>query len=366
MWTLSTSTVPSIASAQALEDIEGVTIQSDTFYRGKVVEILQEEYKENGGEPFVVQTIRVHLQSGEERGNDITLMYEANEKLPGQHVLSVGDRLIIGKSTVPDTMYYVNDVYRLPVLWVLVGLFFFMTVALARWQGFTAFLGLVVSYLIIVYGIIPPILDGRNPLAVSLLGTIAIACTSLYIAHGFRARTSVAFVGIIITILFALGMGYVAIRATSLFGLGSEDAFFLQFIPNVTINLRWLLLGGLIIGTLGILEDVTTAQAAAVEEIHLANTSLSFMDLYQRGLSVGREHIISLVNTLVLAYTGAALPLLLLFTVYERPVWVTANSEMIAEEVVRMLVGSMTLMVAVPVTTLLAAYYFGRMKKHHV
>jgi uncharacterized membrane protein len=122
--------------------------------------------------------------------------------------------------------------------------------------------------------------------------------------------------------------------------------------------LRGILLAGIIIGTLGVLDDITTAQAAVVEELHLANPSFDAKGLFKRGSSVGREHIISLVNTLVLAYTGASLPLLLLFQVYERPTWLILNSEIIMEEIVRMLIGSIALALAVPLTTYLASWYY--------
>ena len=143
----------------------------------------------------------------------------------------------------------------------------------------------------------------------------------------------------------------------------SEEAFFLQATPEKIFNLRGILLAGIIIGTLGVLDDITTAQAAVVEELHKAQTSFNMRELFTRASSVGREHIISLVNTLVLAYTGASLPLLLLFEIYERPVWLVLNSEIIIEEIVRMLVGSTALILAVPLTTGLAAWYYGRYRK---
>jgi len=143
-----------------------------------------------------------------------------------------------------------------------------------------------------------------------------------------------------------------------LLGNGSEQAYFIQAGYFGSINLQGLLLGGIIIGTLGVLNDITTAQAATVEEIHLANNQLSFRRLYQKGSSVGREHIASLINTLVLTYVGVSLPLFLLFSVNGQSLWTVLNSSTIAEEIVRTLVGSMALILAVPVTTVLAAYYF--------
>jgi len=147
---------------------------------------------------------------------------------------------------------------------------------------------------------------------------------------------------------------------TRLFGLGSEESLDLQYGALKNINLQGLLLAGIIIGALGVLDDITTAQTAAVAELKLANAKLSFDELYRRGMAVGKEHITSLVNTLALAYAGASLPMLLLFTVYQQPLWVTLNSEFVVEEVVRTVVGSLALTVAVPITTFLAAYWFSR------
>src|SRR5690606_22392691 len=143
--------------------------------------------------------------------------------------------------------------------------------------------------------------------------------------------------------------------------LGTEEAFYVQAAGGLgTINLKGLLLGGIIIGVLGVLDDITTAQAAVVEQLHVTDNTLAFRELLRRGLAVGHEHIISLVNTLALAYVGASLPLLLLFTQGYTPLWVAINSERIIEEVVRTLIGSSALVLAVPITTILAALVFSR------
>jgi uncharacterized membrane protein len=145
---------------------------------------------------------------------------------------------------------------------------------------------------------------------------------------------------------------------THLTGGGTEEAFYLQIGVLSTLNLRGLLLGGIIIGALGVLDDITTAQTAAVDEISKANPSLRFEELVKRGHSIGREHITSLVNTLALAYVGASLPLLLIFSAaHSEPLWVLLNREYIIEELVRTLIGSITLILGVPISTLLAALF---------
>jgi uncharacterized membrane protein len=197
-----------------------------------------------------------------------------------------------------------------------------------------------------------------------LIGTILISIVSLLVAHGRSERIYIALVSTLFTIGIAFGLASIAIHIAQLFGNGTEEAFYLQSAPLTPIDLRGLLLGGMIIGLLGVLDDCATAQAAAVDEIYSANPSFTWMELYRRGMSVGREHITALVNTLALAYAGASLPLLLLFVAYPQPWWVTLNSEPMAEELVRTLVGSVGLLFAVPLTTIIAAWYFAYYRPH--
>ena len=195
------------------------------------------------------------------------------------------------------------------------------------------------------------------------MGGIMIIFISLYLAHGFNKRTSLALVSTLITFHLALGFGYLALNGARLFGMGSEEALLLTYTDlGVGIDLRGLLLGAIVIGALGVLDDITTAQTATVEEIHKADKKLSVKELYKRGLSVGHEHIASLVNTLVLAYVGVAFPVLLLLMDTNEPFWVILNNEFMAEEVGRTLVGSLTLVLAVPIATGLAAHVYGQKK----
>jgi len=207
---------------------------------------------------------------------------------------------------------------------------------------------------------LPRILSGSDPLLVCFIGSVAIAFVSIYVAHGFKVRTSLAVASTIAIIALTAVMDYVIVHWTQLFGIGSEEAVYAQFGGAGIINLRGLLLGGIVIGVLGVLDDITTAQAAVVDELRSANPSLGFKELYRRGISVGREHIVSLINTLVLAYVGASFPLVLLFRQSGQPLGFVINSHLVAEEIVRSLIGSTALIVAVPLTTALSAYVYSR------
>jgi uncharacterized membrane protein len=260
--------------------------------------------------------------------------------------LKKGDTVIVGIGVIGgESMYYISDVYRLHALFWVVIFFLVLTALFIGKKAIGAFLGLVISFVVIIYYLVPQVLSGAPPFMTAFIAAMLVASVSLFIAHGIYLRTTVAFISTMMT---------------RLSGLGTEEAFFLQYATEGgVIDLRGLLLGGILVGTLGVLDDITTAQSAAIEEIHKANPKLSFVELYQRGIRVGKEHIISLVNTLVLAYTGAALPLILLFTIYQQPIWVTLNNEIIVEELIRMLIGSIALVIAVPLTTILGAYFFG-------
>lgn len=329
----------------------------DEYFRGRVVAIERTDVQEIAGNEHLMQLVRVRIRDRAGREHDLRAEHSVPLLLARDQALRQGEAVTVARARGPGgPTYYIVDRYRLSSLLVIFGLFVLAVVWFSRVRGLTSVIGLGVSILVLARFVVPRILTGQSPLAVSLLGALAIASTSIYLAHGFSRRTSVALVGTLITLGIAATLAMAFVRVTGLTGLGSEEALTLQVGSLESLNLRGLLLGGIILGALGVLDDITTAQAAAVEEISRANPRLSVHDLYRRGLSVGQEHITALVNTLVLAYAGASLPLFLIFAIQiDQPLWVTLNSEFVAEEIVRSLVGSLALVFAVPITTWLAA-----------
>jgi len=202
--------------------------------------------------------------------------------------------------------------------------------------------------------VVPAILEGASPVAVAVAGSAAIALVNLYLAHGLNLQTSTAVVGTLASLALIGVLAAVFVAAADFSGLASEEASFVQAASG-RINLQGLLLGGIVIGSLGVLDDVTVTQASAVWELHGANPALGAAGLYRSAVRIGRDHIASTVNTLVLAYAGASLPLLILLVESRQPVGDVLTGEVIAVEVVRTLVGSVGLVAAVPVTTALAA-----------
>ena len=225
----------------------------------------------------------------------------------------------------------------------------------------TATVGLAASVGVLALLVLPQIAGGGNPIVVTLLGGVAIAAATTFIAHGFRRESGL----ILGSMLAALGVGtaaaFLATQLLRLSGGGSDIALSLTYGPLGDIDLRALLIAGIILGVLGVLDDVAATQVAAVKEIAAADPKMTARELYRSGMRVGKEHVAALINTLFLAYTGASIPLLLVVMVnLKLPVWAFINNQAIAEEIVRTVVGSGALILTVPIATALASWHFAR------
>jgi uncharacterized membrane protein len=216
---------------------------------------------------------------------------------------------------------------------------------------------MVLSFLIVYFGFVSAIYNGANPVLTVVIGSLFIIPINFYLSHGVNRKTTIAIVATCITLLIALLLSIVSIDSVKLTGFASEDASFVSImISGMSANMQGILLASMFIGLLGILDDITISQASIVEELHVTNAKLTPKELYKKAMNVGKDHIASIVNTLILVYTGASLPLLLLFYNSPHPFSEILNYEIIADEVVRTLVGSISLMLAVPITTYIASH----------
>jgi uncharacterized membrane protein len=226
-----------------------------------------------------------------------------------------------------------------------------LILAFGGWRGLTAILALAVSFVLLLFFVLPAILNGESPLLVAVVGSIAIMFAVLYLTHGFTVHTSVAVLGTLLSLILTGLLGWAFTLFTQLTGFGSEESVYLT-ISLGQIDVRGLLLASIIIGALGVLDDVTITQSSTVEE--LAVTATSRVQLYRAATRVGRNHIASAVNTIVMAYAGASLPLLLLIIAGGKSAGQVVTSELIAQEIVRSVVGTIGLVASVPITTGLA------------
>ncbi|MFD8934285.1 YibE/F family protein [Streptomyces sp. NPDC059578] len=293
----------------------------------------------------------VEVTTGPHQGRTFTEIVQPD----ASRKLEQGQKVIVAYApdAPRDLQYSVADTNRRLPMVLLAGLFALAVVLVGRLRGLMALVALAVSFLILTFFILPAILQGSNPLVVAVVGASAIMLIALYMCHGLSARTSVAVLGTLVSLLLIGVLGSLFIGWASLTGDTDDNTGLIHGLyPG--IDMSGLLLAGVIIGSLGVLDDVTVTQTSAVWELHQADPTMSRRALYRAGIRIGRDHIASVVNTLVLAYAGAALPLLLLFSIAQSSVGTVANSELVAEEIVRTLVGSIGLVASVPVTTALA------------
>ncbi|WP_371653722.1 MULTISPECIES: YibE/F family protein [unclassified Streptomyces] len=294
----------------------------------------------------------IEVTSGKEKGRTFTEIVQPDA--PRQLHKGQGVIVAYAPDAPHDLQYSVTDVNRRLPMALLAGIFALAVVVVGRLRGVMALVALVVSFAVLTLFILPAILQGSNPLLVAVVGSSAIMLIALYMCHGLSARTSVAVLGTLVSLVLIGLLGSLFIGWASLTGNTDDNTGLIHALyPN--IDMSGLLLAGVIIGSLGVLDDVTVTQTSAVWELHEANPTMGPRGLYRAGIRIGRDHIASVVNTLVLAYAGAALPLLLLFSIAQSSVGTVANSELVAEEIVRTLVGSIGLVASVPVTTALAA-----------
>ena len=291
------------------------------------------------------------LTSGKDKNKRVT------SELPtglGAPKVDVGDDVVVVETSGTDGQtYQIIDEQRGRPLWILGAAFALAVIVFGRLRGLTALVGLVFTFGVLLLFIIPAILAGQPPLPVAIVGSAAIMLFVLYLTHGFSMSTSVAVAGTLVSLTLTGVLAAISASATHLSGVAEESAFYLGLMSGV--DLQGLLLAGILIGSLGVLDDVTVTQAATVTELAHANPAYGFRQLYQAAARVGRAHIASVINTIVLAYAGASLPLLLLIAANDQSLGKVLTDQLIAQELVRSIVGTLGLIAAAPITTALAA-----------
>lgn len=303
--------------------------------------------------------VSLTILSGDLRGKNVTV--ENTLKTARTVQFKEGDTVILTYSRSPQgkESFYVTDYDRKPALVTLTALFFLVIIAITRKQGVAAILSMIISLFFIIKLIIPSIMANNNPFTVALLVSLFFVPITYFLSHGINKKTGVAILSTFITLLFIAFLAVLFSDLAKLTGFESEEATFLQNI-QAGLNIKGILLAGIIIGAVAVLNDITISQSSVVASLRSANPSLTFGQLYSRSMVVGRDHIASLVDTLILVYAGAFLPLFLLFYNSHVATLLVVNQEIIATEVVRTLVSSIGIVAAVPITTYLACLFFKR------
>jgi uncharacterized membrane protein len=350
-------TLPSLSGVEL--PVANMSAMGSENVKARVQEIIEEGEIDLGGNLQRYQVARVEMLDGEYKGIVMEMDYGRRQILSNNVYLQPGDDILVTIGARPDgvlTVYFADFVRINSILW-LVAIFVVTILVLSRWKGLRSLISMALSLAIIIGYIIPHILAGEEPLRVSITGAIVLLMVTLYITYGWTLKTHAAVLGMVIVLLITGALAAIFVSTTRLTGSGDENSLFLMQMLNTQINLRGLLLGGMIIGALGVLDDLVTSQSSAVFELHHINPSLSFGELFRSVMRIGQDHVAATVNTLVLAYAGAALPMLLMFTLGRGNYGIFVNFEFVAEEIVRTMVGSLGLIAAVPLTTAIATLF---------
>lgn len=329
---------------------------------GRIIEIKQETEIPSLLSPNYIQQLVltegdgkvVHEMTLGSFGNPITATQR--QKIGNRVVLEIKKDTLTGNKQVT-----IIDTYRFPVLIYLFALFVVVVVVTSRLKGVTSLAGMVLSVVIILFFMVPQIIAGHNPVMVSVMAAGLISAVIVYFGHGFSKRAHLSLLCMLVTLIFVGLLSQVVVNIARLEGTGDETA---SFIPNLgmeNINLQGLFLGGIILAALSVLDDGVISQVSVIYQLKQVKPKISLRELFWRGMEVGKDHISTLVNTLVLAYAGASLPLFILFSANRfLPIWVSLNDQMLAEEIVRTLAGSIGLVLSIPLTTGITSFFVNR------
>ena len=337
---------------------------ADTF-ETRVTKVIEDKTIEIDGVKQPDQKLELTITRGDLKDRKIIV---ENGNIPVANVVryKLNDRLMVNRQKDPTgrDVFNIVDFIRTDTIYLLLIIFIAATILIAQLKGVLSLLSVGVTFGIIFWIILPQLSAGTNPVVVAIIGSILIIPITFYLSHGLNKKTSVAIGGTLISLIVTGILASLFINIGKLNGFSSEEAGLLATIKQGAINMKGLLLAGIVIGAVGVLDDITISQAAIVEQLSQANEKLKFRELYNRAMKIGRDHITSMVNTLILVYAGASLPLLLIFIDNPHPISEIINLEFIAEEITRTLVGSIGLILAVPITTLIACVVFKKLKIH--
>lgn len=337
--------------SNAFSDADTKTVE------GKVIKILEEREADENDLPYIgvtkIQKLLVEIE-----GNDIAKKVEVENNFSS---FRKGEKIFL--QDTGDGAFEVVEFSRTRGIFWLTVLFVVFVLFLSGKKGFNSLVGLIFSFAVILFFIVPRILAGGSPVSTSLIGAGMILLVTLYVSYGFNRKSLSALIGISVTLLFVGFLAQYVVHALHFTGFGNEESAFLQQEMGGKLNFVSLIIGGIIIAAIGVLDDIAITQASTVYTINSVDPTISRWKLYGKAMSVGRDHVSAVINTLIMAYTGAALPLVLLLSIGNGAGFGNIISiEMVAEEIVRTLVSSLGLVLAVPITTIVAVLFINKEK----
>ena len=336
---------------------------NSSVVKAKVIEVLSEiEKVGDSGQIFTQQNILLEIIQGERKGEKIKYYGISDIEVLNSNLYKKGDRVFVDSyfKENNDEIFYVVDSVRTKPLLILFILFLAVVFLVAKSKGFKALLSLFLSFLVIVKFIIPRILAGNDPFIISLIGGLVIMIFIIYLTEGWHRKSHLSILAVFVSLCVTLVLSLIFVSLTNLTGLAQEETIFLMGAGDITINFKGLLLAGFIIGAIGVLDDIIVGQIESTESLREANPNLSKKEVFRLAYKVGNTHLGAIINTLFLTYASVALPLLLLFVLnntnglnLER----FLSTEVVSTEILRTLIGSIGVVLSMPVATFFGAYY---------
>ena len=340
---------------------------NETYTRAKILQVLHAGIQNFDGAKTYSENIKVQFLEGREKGKIVNIGYASDASFGVSQQIGKGTTVVVDSKPISSgQMYYsIYEPYRLNNLWWILAAFIMLIIIVVGKRGIGAIIGLAMSLATILFYIMPQILSGKDPLTVCIIGAIIILFVTTYVAHGISIKTTVALIGTACSLILAGVFSLIAVQLTYLLGFGDQNSYALQLATTHQINPQGILLGGIIIGTLGALNDVTTTQSVTVFTLAKENPKQHLSQLFNKSMNIGREHSISMINTLVLAYAGSSFAIFLFFSFNPAnlPWWLLLNDQLTMEEVISAIIGSTALLLAVPITTVVASYIALNRKK---
>lgn len=342
----------------------------DIIFKAKVVDIIKEEEKKNDDGKIIKQQDLLLLGLDKEfKNKEIVFNGVGNIEIIGNNIYKKGQTLFVLASwdqTSNQYNYYITDRSRSDVLIFISVLFVLFLLLVGGFKGLRSVSSLILTFLIIIFFIVPRILDGANPVLITSIGSFLILFSVVYLTEGFNVKSHISSLSIFLSLSLVIGISWLFINLGKLSGAFSEDVFILLNIGQNAINFKGFLLAGVIIGTLGVIDDIIISQVVSVEQIVESNPHQDWKDVFKKAHKIGVSHIASMTNTLFLAYAGVSLPVLILFVSPDNPfsgLEQIISNEAISTEIIRALSGSIGIILSVPLSTFLASWWFVRRKR---
>ncbi len=355
LWTISIFLLLFITQITA-STTEEISYKFD-YHRGEILQTLEEEETKIEGldEVEIYKKLEIKLNTGEKIEVEVRGLKSFTKQK-----YSDGDKVILASQKNYDdtTTYLIISYDRQNTVFLLFFVFLILSYLISPKKTTGALLGLIFSFVIIFNFLIPNIVAGGNPIFLSIISATMIIPVSFYLSHGFNTKTHISIVSTIIALVITGTLATIFMSLSKITGQGSEEAMFINTFIDGNINISGLLLAGVIIGTLGVLDDITISQSAIVEQITEVGKKIKQTEIFTRAMHIGRDHMASMINTLVLVYAGASMPILIIFTNSNLPLTYIISMETITMEIIRTLVGTIGLISAIPITTLIATVIF--------